>query len=167
MRWGFGHEHFSAAAPDHDQAIELIVSFERPDVGDNLLGQLLLVPTFLDIRAVESFDVTPIEHCRPGADALELWPYLVEQRCLDDSCRARGRVAVVLENVPSTEHEVIESRQRHDVGDARRASLRPLPQTHRSHLRQRTDWLGNSFANGEHAGNRGGADGAEADEQHA
>ena len=79
----------------------------------------------------------------------------------------RRRVAVVLEDVPAAEHEIVERRQRHDVADLRRASFGPLAETDRAHLRQRADRLGESLANGEHAGDRRRADGAEADEQDA
>ena len=56
-------------------------------------------------------------------------------------------------------------RQRHDVADLRRAPFGPLAETDRAHLRQRADRFGESFANGEDAGDGRGADGAEADEQ--
>ena len=45
--------------------------------------------------------------------------------------------------------------------------LGALAEPDRAHLRQRADWLGQTLADGHHAGDGGGADGAEADQQHA
>ena len=92
---------------------------------------------------------------------------MLEQRRLDDAGRSRRGVAVVLEDVPAAEHEIVERRQRHDVADLRRTALGPLAETDGAHLRQRADRLGEALANGEHAGDGRGADGAEADQQHA
>src|SRR5205807_10129390 len=65
------------------------------------------------------------------------------------------------------EHELVERGERQDVADLRRTAFGPLAEANRPHLRQRTDWLRKSFANGVYAGNRRGADGAETDQQHA
>ena len=78
-----GHEDLGAAAPDHHEAIELVVGLELPDVGDQLLGEVLLVLALLDVRAVEPLHVVPIEHGRPRLDLLELGPHLLEQRRLE------------------------------------------------------------------------------------
>ena len=104
----------------------LLSRLELPDVGDDLLGEILLVLALLDVRAVEPLHVALIEHGRPRPDLLELGPDLVEQRRLDDAGRARGGVAVVLEDVPAAEHEVVEAGERHDVADLRRAAFGPL-----------------------------------------
>ena len=48
-----------------------------------------------------------------------------------------------------------------------RARFGALTEPDRAHLRQRADWLREPFPNRHHAGDGGGADGAEADEQHA
>ena len=140
---------------------------EGADIRDDLLREIFLVLALLHVRPVEPLDVPLIEHGRPGANLFQVGPHLVEQRRLDDAGRPRGGVAVVFENVPATEHESVETGQRDDVGDFRGASFGPLPQTDGSHLGQRSDWLGDSLPDGEHAGNRGGADGAQADQQHA
>ena len=57
--------------------------------------------------------------------------------------------------------------QRDDVADFRRTALGPLAEADRAHLRERADWLREAFANGEDAGDGGGADRAESDEQNA
>ena len=167
VRRRLGHEHFRAAAPHHHQPIEVVVGLEPADVGDHLLGQILLVLALLDVRAVEALDVPLIEHRRPGTNLFELRTDLLEQRRLDDAGGLRGGVAVVFENVPPAEHEIVERGERHDLVDFRGASFGPLAETDGAHLRQRADRFGDSLANGKHAGNRRGADGAEADQQHA
>src|SRR5206468_1077390 len=90
-----------------------------------------------------------------------------EQRRLDHAGRPGSRVAVVVENVPSAEHEIVEARERNDLADFWRTPFRPFSQTDGTHLGQRTDRRGDSLADGEDSGNRRGADGAEADEQDA
>ena len=167
VRRRLGHEDFGAAAPDHHQPIEAVVGLEPPDVGHHLLGEIALVLALLDVRAVEPLDVALIEHGRPRLDLFELGTHLVEQRRLDHARGPRRGVAVVLENVPAAEHEIVEPRERHDFADFRRAAFGPLAETDRAHLRQRSDGFGESFANSEHAGDRRRADGAEADEQDA
>jgi hypothetical protein len=97
-----------AAAPDHHEPIELVISRELPDVGDDLLGQVPLVLSLLHVRPVEALDVPLIEDRRPRPDLLELGPDAVEQRRLDDARRASRGVAVVLEDVPAAEHQIIE-----------------------------------------------------------
>ena len=167
VRRRLGHEDFGAAAPDHHQPIEVVVGLELADVGDHLLGEILLVLALLDVRTVEALHVPLIEHRRPGTNLFELGPDLLEQRRLDDAGRPRGGVAVVFENVPAAEHEIVEAGERHDLADFRRAAFGALAETDGAHLRQRADRFGDSLANGEDAGDRRGADGAEADEQHA
>ena len=119
----------------------------------------------LDVRALEPLHVTLIEDGGPRVDLLELGADLVEQRWFDDARRPRGGVAVVLEDIPAAEDEIVERRERHDVADLRRTVVGPFAETDRAHLRQRADGFGESFANSEDAGDERGADGAEPDEQ--
>src|SRR5665213_2580068 len=158
-------EDLRAASPDHHDAIEVVVLLELMDVGDHLIGEVALVLALLDVRARQPLHVVLIEHGRPRPDLLELGPHLVEQRLFDDAGRLRGAVAVFLKDVPAAEYKVVEASQRHDLIDLRRAAFRPLAKADRAHLGQRADGGGQSFTNGEHAGNGGGADGAEADKQ--
>ena len=77
----------------------------------DLLGEILLVLALLDVRAVEPLDVALIEHRRPRTDLLELRADLLEQRRLDDAGGPGRGVAVVLENVPAAEHQIVERRR--------------------------------------------------------
>ena len=132
-----------------------------------LLGEIPLVLALLDVRAVEPLDVALVEHRRHRLDGLELASHLVEQRRLEHAGRPRRRVAVLLEDVPAAEHDVVEAGERDELVDLRRAVLGALAEPNRAHLRQRADRLGQPLADGHDAGDGGGADGAEADEQDA
>ena len=67
-------------------------------------------------------------------------------------------VAVFFEDVPAAEHDVVQARERQELVDLRRAAFGALAETNRAHLRERADRLGQTLADGHHAGNRGGAD---------
>jgi hypothetical protein len=162
-----GREDLGAAAPDHHHPIEAVVGLELPHVGDDLLGEIFLVLPLLDVRTLQPFHVPLIEHGGPGTDLLELGPHFVEQRRLDDAGGPRRCVAVVLENIPAAEDNVVESGKRHNLADLRRPPLRAFTKTDGAHLRERADRFGQALPNGEDAGDRGGAHGAETDEQHA
>ena len=167
MRLRLLREDLGAAAPDHHEPIEIVVFLEQADVFDDLFGQVALVAALLDVRTFEPLHVALVEHRGPRPDLFELGPDLLEQRRLEHAGGLRGGVAVLLEDVPAAEHDIVEAGQRHDLADLRRAPFGPLAETDRAHLGQRADRFGESFANGEDAGDGRGADGAEADEQDA
>ena len=167
MRGRLGGEDLGAAAPDHDQAIERVVRLELPDIGDHLLGQILLVLPLLDVRAVEPLHVPLIEDGRPGTDLFELGPHLLEQRRLDDAGRSSGRITIVLEDVPPSEHQIVEPGERDDLADFWRAAFGAFAEPDGAHLRERTDRFGEPLADGEDAGDGRGAYRAETNEQHA
>ena len=155
MRFRLRHEHFGAAAPDHDEPIELEVRLERSDVCDDLLGQVFLMFALLDVRALEPLHVALIEDGGPRADRLELRPDLVEQRRFDDACRPRGRIAVVFEDIPAGEDELVEIGQRHKLLDQRRPAISAFAQADRAHLGKRANGFGQAAAHGFHSGHKG------------
>src|SRR5207244_12801780 len=59
------------------------------------------------------------------------------------------RVHVVFENIPASEYQVIETRQRHEFLQFRRAAISALPQPDRSHLGERAYGLRQTFADGD------------------
>ena len=67
-----------------------------------------------------------------------------KERGLQHTGRSCGRVAVVLENIPAPEHEIVEAGDGNDIADLWRTAFGPLPETNRAHLRQRSDRLGKS-----------------------
>ena len=79
----------------------------------------------------------------------------------------RGHVAVVLEDVPCSDLEIADLRQRDEVLHQRRAILGPLAQPDRAHLGQRAEGLGAAALDGVQAGDEGGADGAQPHQQDA
>ena len=81
--------------------------------------------------------------------------------------RLRRLVAVVLEDVPAAEHELVEPGERHEVTDGRRPAFGALAEPDRAHLRERADGLGEALADRHDAGDGRRADGAETDEQNA
>ena len=79
----------------------------------------------------------------------------------------RRLVAVVLEDVPAAEHDVVEVGEGDEVLDQRGAPVGPLAEADRAHLGHRPDGAGDALANGQNAGDEGGGDGPEADAHHA
>ncbi len=144
-----------------------MVGLELPDVGDDLFRQVFLVLPCLHVRAVKPLHVLAVEDGRPRLDGFELGTNLLEQRRVEDTSGLRGFVAVVVEQVPAAEDDVVQAGDGQDVGDAGRASLGALAEANGAHLRERADRLRETLADGENAGDDGGADGAKADEEDA
>ena len=162
----FRQVDLGAAAPDHDEPIESVLLLEALHVVAELVGHLAFVRALLDVRAVQTLDVadrtprTSDESVRAPAALFRAVPV----RARRPSWRRRPSC---LENVPTAEDHVVEGRQRHEVPDERRAASVRLPRRLRTHLCQRADRLGETAANGEHAGDRRRADGAHTDEENA
>ena len=136
MRRALGQVHLGAAAPHHHQPIEAVIGLEPPDVGDHLVGEVLLVAASLHVRAREPLHVPLIEDRGPRRDRLELGLDLVEQRRLEHAGRARRLIAVLGEDVPPAEHDIVERGEGKHVGDAGRTSVGALAESNRAHLGQ-------------------------------
>ena len=167
MRRRLGQEDLGAAAPEQHDAIEPVVRLEAADVVDELLGEILLVLALLDVRAVEPLDVLAVEHGRHRLDRRQLVLDLIEQRRLEHAGGLGRLVAVVLEDVPAAEHELVEPGERNEIRDERRPVVGALAEPNRAHLRERADGFGDPFPDRHDACDGGGADRAEADEQNA
>ena len=163
----FLHEDLGAAAPHHHQARAVVLLLEVADVGDQLIGEILLVLAFLDVRARQALHVALIEHRGHRLDRLELRTDRIEQRAFEHAGRAGRGVAVFFEDVPAAEHDVVELRERHELVDLRGAVVGALAETDRAHLRERSNGLRETLADGNDAGDGGGADRAEPDEEDA
>ena len=155
-----------AAAPDHHQPVAAVLLLEAAHVFDELFGEVLLVLALLDVRPVEPLDVAAVEDRGHRRDRFELGPDLLEQVLVEHAGMLRRFVGVVVEDVPRTEHDVVERGERHEVLDERRAAVRPLAETDRAHLRQRADRLRESLADREHARDGGRADRSHPDQEH-
>jgi hypothetical protein len=85
---------------------------------------------------------------------------------LEDARGLRGFVAIGVEDVPAAKHDVIQLGDRDDVLDFRRPVVRALAQADVAHLRQRPNGTRQPLTDGEDAGDKRGADGAKAHQQH-
>ena len=75
---------------------------------------------------------------------------------LENASLLGGGVHIVLENVPAGEDQIVEPGQREELLDLGRAGVGALAQADGSHLGERADGLGNSFAHGFDAGHKRG-----------
>ena len=129
-------------------------------------SSILLAP-FLTFGPSSRFTYRRSNTAGHRPDGFQLGPDLLEQRRFEDAGRQGRLVAVVLEDVPPAEDEVVEGGERHEVLDHRRARLGALAQADRPHLGERADGLGKPLADRHDAGDERGADGAQADQQDA
>ncbi len=155
-------EDLGRAAPDHHQPVGAARLLEVANVLAHLLGQVHLVLALLHVRAVELLHVVLVEDRLARLDRRQEGLHLLEQRAVEHAGFAGGRIHVVFEDVPAGKDQVVELRQGNKVVDLRRAAFGALAQADGAHLGQRTDGAGDSFANGFHAGDKGGRDGAHA-----
>src|SRR5208282_3556463 len=70
-------------------------------------------------------------------------------------------------NVPAGEYQVLERGEGNELLHLRRTPFGAFAEPHRAHLRERTDWLGEPFANRLHAGDEGSRDCAHPRDHHA
>ena len=108
-----------------------------------------------------------IEDGRHRMERLKRLAQLVEQRRFEDARVLRGLEGVVLVDVPSAEHEVVEIRERNEILDERSAALGTLAEANGRKLRERSDWRAESALHRLDTGDEGGADRAHARHQHA
>src|SRR5262249_34587101 len=146
------------AAPDGDQAVELVLLLEAGDVLLDLLDELGLALALLHVLAVKLLHPGVLEDRRPGRDRLELGLHRLQVSARQDAGLGGGLVGAVLENVPAAEDEIVEAGDRDEFRDLGAAVVRPLPEPDGAHLGERADRLGQPFANVHHTGDEGGGD---------
>ncbi len=78
-----------------------------------------------------------------------------------------GHVGVVGERVPRSEHDVVETGERHDVADAWAAVVGPLAEPDRVHQGERADRLSEAAPHQLDAGDQRRGNGAESDREDA
>ena len=133
--------HFGRAAPDHRQARGAGRLLEVPDVLHQHLGLVHLGALGLDVGAVDALDVLGVEDRLHRLDCGERLPQLIEQRPVQNAGIGGGFVAVVFENVPGAECQVVEPRQRHKILDHRAAAIGAFAEADGSQLGDRPDRL--------------------------
>ena len=158
-------ENLRRSAPDHHHAVHGLL--EGPNVGPHLLGQVALVLALLHVRAVEALHVVLVEDRRQRLDRLQVGLQLLQRLLVQHLGVRGGLVDVVLEDVPAGKDQVVQIGQRHKVLDQRRFVVGALAQADGAHLRQRSDRLGQSAADGLDSGDHRGGDGAQADHHHS
>ena len=155
------------AAPHHGQAIATVVGLEALDVVHQLLGQLHLRRALLDVGTVELLDPLLGEHRAHRLDRRELFADLVEQILAEHAGPDRGVVAVLGEDVPAAEDQVVEGRQRDVVADRRNPVLRTFAEADGAHLGERSDWHRQLLPDRHATGDERGRDRAHSGEQDA
>jgi hypothetical protein len=80
---------------------------------------------------------------------------------------ARGRVCVVVEQVPAAEHEILHGRQRDQLVDERLAVVGALAEADPTHLRERAMGAAEAAPREHAAGHEGRGHGAHARQQNA
>ena len=143
---------FSRTTPGGDQPACARCFLEVADVVAHLLREIHFVVALLDVRAINVFYVVVIEHRLARLHRRKQRLDLVEQVAFEDAGVGGRRVHVVFENIPASEYQVIETRQRHEFLQFRRAAISALPQPDRSHLGERAYGLRQTFADGFDAG---------------
>ena len=162
-----GHEDLGAAHPHQHQTIAPVVGLELPDVGDELLRQILLVLALLDVRAIEPLHVLAIEDRGHRLDRRELVLHLIEELVLEHAGVLGRLVAVVLENVPAPEDQLVVAGERNEFTNLRRSVLRSLSKPDRAHLGERSNGFRDAFSHRHDARNCCRGNRAETNEQNA
>ena len=136
-------EDLRGAAPDHHDAVDLVLVAETADVLADPFEHGPLLRAVLHVGTVEALHVLGIERGRHRPHRPQHVGHRLEVPArLEHAGANRRRVGVVGERVPRAEHEVVEGRERHRVTDERRAVVGALAEPDRAHLRERPDRLG-------------------------
>ena len=157
----------SRGCPNHHHSRAAILSLPFGDLVDELLSQLKLVRAGLDVSAAETLYVVLIEDSLHWLDLLERRFKLLQQIFLKHAGVHRSFVGRVFKNVPGAEYQILKFCQRHEVLNQGNTIVGSLAESNRSHLRQTTNRLPNSFLYSFHARDESGANCAEANQQHS
>ena len=161
-------EDLGRAAPDHHEPVAAVLLTERTDVVTQRVEHRAPPDRPLRVGSLEPRHVRRVERRahRPDraqrfGDRLEVALY-VKHAGVD-----RRDVRVVGVDVPGTEDDVVEVRERDEVLDERRAALVATPQPHRPELGEGPHRLGHPPADQLDAGDQRRRDCAQADAQDA
>src|ERR1700722_8054916 len=135
-------EDFSRSAPDHHDAVDGFP--ECLDVGAHLLSKIAFVLAFFDVSAVQALDVELIKDGRQWLDRLEKGLELLEQIFVENLGVGSAFVDVVFEDIPASEYDVVQIRERDKFLDQRRLVVSAFAKTYGAHLGKRANRLGES-----------------------
>ena len=144
------------AAPDHDQAVALVLDAEPLDVVDQRLGLVPHGGLGLDPGAVQFLYPALVEDGVHGDDALQLGRDGSEVLLLEHAAGVGGLQHVGRDGIPAAEDNVVQFGQRHELADERVAVLAATTQADVGHLADRSDRSGQAVAGGDHACDEGG-----------
>ncbi len=134
-------ENFRRTAPDYNRARDAVLFCEFPDIVLDLQRQVIFCACLFYVRAAKFLHIILVEGRLHRTDFAQELLYL-GQMFRPEHGRVFGRlIRCVRENIPSSEHDIFEFLQRHEVLNRRRASVGPLSQANRAELRQRSHRL--------------------------
>ena len=136
-------EDLGRRAPDDHDAVALVLRLEVANVLPQLLGEIALGLSLLDVGAVNARDVLVVEHRRHRLDRSSgnrrsaRCPSPRARRLSSRRCSASSGIG---SHAPNTMSSSVG--ERNEILDQRRALLGSLSEPDRRHLRQRADRLG-------------------------
>ena len=148
------------AAPNHDQAVALVLGAEPLNVGDEGLGLVPLGGLGLDPGSLQFFDPALVENGVHGDDALQLGRHRGEVPFFQHTAGAGRFQHVGRDRVPAAEDQVVQAGQGNELPYKRVAVLVAVAEADMGHLADRADRGGEAIAGSDHAGDEGGGHGA-------
>jgi hypothetical protein len=115
MHLGRPMEDFGRTAPDHRQPGRPGVLLEPADVVHQHLGVIHLRAFRLEVRTIDALYIITVENRRHGLDLLQRTTQALDQWLIQYARMQCGFVAVLLEDIPAAEFQILQRRQRHEV----------------------------------------------------
>ncbi len=110
-------EDLGGPAPDRDEPITAPVALEAADVGADPLDHLELVRSALRVCAVETPHVPGVEDPSHRLDRPELVLHLLDVLTLEHFGVVGRLEGVIRKDVPAAEFELVEVRERNEIGN--------------------------------------------------
>jgi hypothetical protein len=160
-------ERLGRPAPHGDQPSAAALALEGADVVAHLLDHVRLGRRRLDVGAMQALDVSRVEDALHRTNGLKLGLHGLDVSALQHLGVLRGLEGVIRKDVPPAELQLPEARQRNEVGDLRRALVRPFAEPNGPQLGERPDGNGLALARQHDPRDGGGCHGAHAGKEDA
>ena len=108
---------FSTCSPKYHNAFTVIGSLEVADVLTQLLYHFPTGSSFLDVRTVQTFCPIVVESSRHRLDSFQFVFHSVQVLFFQNLSVHSSFVCIIRENVPTSENNVVQIRQGHNVLD--------------------------------------------------
>ena len=125
-------EDLGRRAPDDHEPVAPILRLEVAHVLPQLLGEIALGLSLLDVRAVDACHVVVVEHGGHRLDRAQKIGHRLEIAILEHTGLLRGGVGVVGNRIPRAEHDLVQRGERNEILDQRRTILGALAESNRS-----------------------------------